>query len=264
MPVDERRINTVLQYALLLAGAEEERVHRNLGPIHLVKYVYLADLAYAQRNGGETFTGVQWQFHKFGPWSQTVNARIAPALASMGAEQHSFPSDYGDRDDWVRWCLRDEDLLRECERSLPPVIAMSLPPLVHRFLKDTPSLLDYVYRTPPMLVAAPGEYLEFAATERAKTPKADATKLRMDAISEKQRNRYRDRVRELQLQVKKRTEQGPALVNPMADARYDETFEKGVQWLDSLAGEQIEQREYVAEFSEDVWKSTARKGDDVS
>jgi hypothetical protein len=154
--------------------------------------------------------------------------------------------------------------LRECERSLPPVIAMSLPPLVHRFLKDTPSLLDYVYRTPPMLVAAPGEYLEFAATERAKTPKADATKLRMDAISEKQRNRYRDRVRELQLQVKKRTEQGPALVNPMADARYDETFEKGVQWLDSLAGEQIEQREYVAEFSEDVWKSTARKGDDVS
>jgi hypothetical protein len=263
MPVDERRIDILIQYALLLAGTEEERVHRDLGPIHLIKYVYLADLVYAERNDGQTFTGVRWQFYKFGPWSQTVNSRIAPALALIGADQHNFPSDYGDREDWVRWCLRDDARLREWEKAVPAVIAMALPRLVHRFLKDTPSLLDHVYRTSPMLTAAPGEYLDFSPAERRETQKAEGTKLRMDSISEKQRKRYRDRVRELQLQMKKRSEQRPALVNPMADARYDETFEKGIQWLDGLAGESMGQREYVAEFSDDVWKSASRKGDDV-
>jgi hypothetical protein len=264
MPVDERRIDILIQYALLLAGAEEERTHRDLGPIHLIKYVYLADLVYAERNAGQTFTGVEWNFYKFGPWSQTVNARVAPALASIGADQYNFPSDYGDRDDWVRWCLRDETRLEECEKAIPPVVAMALPPLVHRFLKDTPSLLDHVYRTPPMLKAAPGESLDFNSAERDEKPKAHAAKPRMDAISEKQKKRYRDRVRQLQLRLNKRTEQHPSLVNPMADARYDDTFEKGIQWLDSLAGDRIEQRDYVAEFSDDVWKSAARKGDDVS
>ena len=263
MPVDEKRIDTLIQYALLLAGTEEERTHRDLGPIHLIKYVYLADLAYAERNDGQTFTGIQWQFHKFGPWSQTVNGRIAPALASIGADQRNFPSDYGDREDWVRWGLRDEHRLKEWEKAVPPVIAMALPRLVHRFLKDTPSLLDHVYRTPPMLTAAPGEYLDFSPAERGERQKAQAPKPRMDTISEKQKKRYRERVRELQLQLKKRAEQHPALVNPMADARYDETFEKGIQWLDSLAGEPIEQREYIAEFSDDVWTSEARKGGDV-
>lgn len=253
----------LIQYALLLAGAEEERAHRDLGPIHLIKYVYLADLAYAERNGGQTFTGIQWQFYKFGPWSQTVNARLAPALASIGADQYNFPSDYDDRDDWVRWSLHDEARLRESEKAIPPVIAMVLPRFVHRFLKDTPSLLDHVYRTPPMLAAAPGEYLDFTPAARDETQKAIATKLRTETISEKQKKRYRDRVRELQLEIKKRTGQPAALVNPMANARYDETFEKGVQWLDSLAGEPMGQGEYVAEFSNDVWKSAARKGDDV-
>jgi hypothetical protein len=264
MPVDEKRIDILIQYALLLAGAEEERTHRDLGPIHLIKYVYLADLVYAQRNDGQTFTGVEWKFYKFGPWSQTVNARVAPALASIGADQYNFPSDYGDRDDWVRWCLRDEIRLKEYETAIPPAIAMALPTLVHRFLKDTPSLLDHVYRTPPMLKAAPGEYLDFSAAERDEKPKAYLAKLRMETISEKQRKRYRDRVRQVQLELNKRTEQGPSLVNPMGDARYDDTFEKGIQWLDSLAGDPLEQREYVAEFSDDVWKSAARKGGDVS
>ena len=141
---------------------------------------------------------------------------------------------------------------------------MALPPLVHRFLKDTPSLLEHVYRTPPMLNASPGEYLDFNSAERDEKPKAHTATLRMDAISEKQKKRYRDRVRQLQLQLNKRKEQHPSLVNPMADARYDDTFEKGIQWLDSLAGDRIEQRDYVAEFSDDVWKSAARKGDDVS
>ena len=65
-------IDLLLQYALLVAGEEDEHTDRQLGPIHLIKYVYLSDLAFAERNDGKTFTGVNWQFYKFGPWSQAV------------------------------------------------------------------------------------------------------------------------------------------------------------------------------------------------
>lgn len=51
------KIDLLIQYAILIAGQEDEYPDRQLGPIHLIKYVYLADLAYAERNGGETFTG---------------------------------------------------------------------------------------------------------------------------------------------------------------------------------------------------------------
>jgi hypothetical protein len=65
------KIDLLIQYAILIAGQEDEYFDRQLGPIHLIKYVYLADLAYAEHNYGETFTGIDWQFYKFGPWSQT-------------------------------------------------------------------------------------------------------------------------------------------------------------------------------------------------
>ncbi len=55
--MDQDRIDHVIQLALLVAGREDDPFDRELGPIHLIKYVYLADLAYAERHGGETYTG---------------------------------------------------------------------------------------------------------------------------------------------------------------------------------------------------------------
>jgi len=85
------KIDLLIQYAILIAGQEDDYLDRQLGPIHLIKYVYLADLAQAERNCGETFTGIAWQFYKFGPWSQAVNERIEPALAAIGANKNHFP-----------------------------------------------------------------------------------------------------------------------------------------------------------------------------
>jgi hypothetical protein len=45
-----------LKYILAAAG-QEDYGNREVGPIHLINYVYLADLAFAERHGGETFTG---------------------------------------------------------------------------------------------------------------------------------------------------------------------------------------------------------------
>ncbi len=57
MPVAPSRVDLLLQYALLVAGEQDEFLDRQLGPIHLIKYVYLADLFHAKRNNGVTFTG---------------------------------------------------------------------------------------------------------------------------------------------------------------------------------------------------------------
>ena len=88
MSFDSSHADLIIQYALLLAGEEDERFDRQLGPIHLVKYVFLADLAHAKRHGGESFTGATWLFHNFGPWDVAVYERIDPAtqLQILGAQ----------------------------------------------------------------------------------------------------------------------------------------------------------------------------------
>ena len=93
--LDVSKIDKVIQFALALAGQEDDFKDRSLGPIHLVKYVYLADLIYAERKG-DTFTGVEWKFHNFGPWSLEVFSRIDPALAAIGAERKALPSSFSE------------------------------------------------------------------------------------------------------------------------------------------------------------------------
>lgn len=262
MPVHQERIDALIQYALLLAGEEEDYADRALGPIHLIKYVYLADVAYASRHEGETFTGVEWQFYKFGPWSQAVNERIPVALTALGADRQVFESDYRDRDDWTRWSMRDQHRLNDCERGLPLQIRLVLPKLVHKFLKDTPALLDFVYRTPPMLEAAPNDYLDFsnAASQLLEKP---TTELRIDDVSEKRKKKYRERVQELRARLKQKEREPSELVQLVSAPRFDETYENGVQWIENLAGEELVSGQLTAEFSDDVWKSVTRKGGDV-
>jgi hypothetical protein len=181
----------ILQYALLLAGQEDDYFNRQLGPIHLIKYVYLADLAFARRNHGETYTGVDWRFYKFGPWSQAVNARIEPALGVLQADCKVFESDYEERDDWVRWNKQDYCLLGELEKRIPSCITVDLRRNVHKFLKDTPALLDFVYKTKPMLSAAPNEVLDFSlAIEGSLKEQQKPQPLRMEALSAKKQKKF--------------------------------------------------------------------------
>ena len=264
MPVDLSRIDLLVQYALLVAGEGDDLFERQLGPIHLVKYVYLGDLAYAQRNNGETFTGIEWKFHNFGPWSNTVHERIAPALQAIGADKRTFESDYDEKSDWFRWSLRSDDLLTTKERSLPAAVTIQLRPVIRKFGKDTSSLLNHVYRTAPMLEAAPGEVLDFRLAVKSK-PKAEAgsTTLRMETLPERKKKAFKERMTELQKSVSTRASRKAGLINPVKNARHDDIYQDGVAWLDQLAGERFTPGEKVAEFSPDVWKSTTRKGSDV-
>lgn len=259
MPINQRHIDTVLQYSLLAAGDEDDRFDRQLGPIHLIKYVYLADLFYARRHEGETYTGIDWIFYKFGPWSQEVNARIEPALSAIHANKNQFQSNYEDKEDWIRWDLSDDELLNRKERELPPVITMYLKREIHKYLKDTPSLLDYVYKTKPMLAAAPGERLDFSLLLEDRDLHEQGA-LRVDSISNKKKKLLKQRIAQLRGSEKQARSR---LINPVSRPRYDDVYSDGMAWLDSLAGDEFSEDERNVEFSDDVWKSSTRKADDV-
>ena len=45
--------------------------------------------------------------------------------------------------------------------------------------------------------------------------------------------------------------------------RPDNVYYESIAWLDGRADKPFSEGEYIVEFSEDVWKSAARKGQDV-
>jgi hypothetical protein len=259
--MDIRRIDKIIQYSLLVAGDEDDFFDRQLGPIHLIKYVYLADLDYAASHNGETFTGVKWQFYKFGPWAQEVNSRIEPALLCINADKKIFPSDYEDRDEWVRWTATDDSFKKELERELPLVIKSTLRRDVHRFGKATPELLSYVYSTKPMLCAAPLEFLDFS---NLKIPAKNLSQAQSNdkSLSLKKQKTLKANLQNLRIQNVERlsAKRKHSLVKPPISPRYDEVYFEGLKWLDSLAGEKLQEGEKGVSLSDSIWKSSLRAG----
>ena len=264
MSFETSRADLIIQYALLLAGEADDRFSQQLGPIHLIKYVYLADLAHARRADGNSYTGATWRFHHFGPWDAAVYQRVEPAVQAIHAEQITLQSDFGEQD-WIRYRLNDSQALDEIERKIPGSIALPLRQQVRKFLGDTPSLLDYVYKTQPMLHAAPAEQLDLslACIEVCLAPGNDEAEhiLRMEQLSNKKRKQFHRRIRKIhESHIAK-----PELMNPVKTPRYDKIYACGIAWLEELAGRpQLESSELVAEFSDDVWNSSTRNGEDVS
>jgi hypothetical protein len=259
--MDVSRLDELLQFILAAAGQQDEHRDRELGPIHLIKYAYLADLAHAEVHGA-TFTGTQWQFYHFGPWSPAVLDRIDPALESVGAVKRTIAS--AKYDDFVRYSLVDERLLERLDAHLPSVVVSTVRHAVREFASDTPSLLRHVYVTRPMLLAAPGELLTFEAappypTEQELTQSTDA------ALSWKARKQKRERFVTRRDQIRARlaaaAEQKPAAIVP--PPRYDDTYFEGLRALDELAGPSPAPMEAEAVFPADIWKSPMRRDPDV-
>lgn len=155
--MDPARIQAVFGYALAVAAQGDDPRDRELGPIHLLKYLYLADLARAQTHEGESYSGVDWRFHKFGPWAVEAFQQVPPARAHIQAECRKFTSRY--QADTLRWRV-PADRLERCEAGLPREVARSVAAAVRAFGSDTSALLHHVYRTPPMLQARPGDPLD--------------------------------------------------------------------------------------------------------
>ena len=71
-------------------------------------------------------------------------------------------------------------------------------------------------------------------------------------------------MRALRARHKNKRKKGSKLINPVKNPRYDDVYHEGMAWLDNLAGPQFAEGEYTVEFSDEVWKSATRKGEDVS
>lgn len=260
--MNQDRIDHIIKLCLA-AAADRDWNERELGPIHLVKYVYLADLLYAEKHGGETYTGAPWIFYHFGPWSPEVFERVVPAVQDLGAIERSMPSQYGDKD-WVRWRVDDSSLADSLARDLPLELGVVLPSLVKRFGGDTYTLLNDVYLTNPMLKAAPNERLDFTPpeTEDDSNIALEEPPQALPKLSVKKRREWEAKRDALRQRVKARAQemdrlktQQTATANPSI---YDDVFFEGVQWLDSLTGEPVEQSRGRLIVDDSVWKSSAR------
>lgn len=91
----------------------------------------------------------------------------------------------------------------------------------------------------------------------------ESRKLRFDKLSARKKKRLRKRLRSLRDQRKVQPTKTHDLIGPRPKPRYDEVFEEGVAWLDELAGPKLVEGSFTAEFSDDVWNSPTRKGNDV-
>ena len=255
MAIDKKKIDLIVQYALLIAGQEDDFASRMLGPIHLLKYVYLADIYHAEKNNGESFSGASWQFYNFGPWSPSVHNRIDLATAAIMAQKYTYNSNYSD-DDVIRWSKSDDDVLERLSSEIPSSITIRLKNNIRKLGKDTERLLDFVYKTEPMLNASPNETLDLTLCKPLLIDDIrENIGLRVETLSNKKKKIFSQK-----LNCLKKNKKIDKKLKPVATSRIDDTFNTGVEWLESLAGESLQESRLIAKFSDDVWKSDTRKG----
>jgi hypothetical protein len=265
---DLDRVHNILQYALGVASQNDDWRSRELGPIHLIKYLYVADLAHAEAHNGETYTGIPWRFHKFGPWSEEAYHELEPALLSVNAEKKSIQGKF--EDDFIRWRNLDPDLPDVLMKALNVHVALAVRDAVRNFGADTEDLLHHVYQTEPMLNACPGEILDFTSAKAIKPKSEESSGGSSQLLSEGQKKRQKQRIARVQGKLKKRLElkrqkQAEKQFRSEQPApRYDDVYWEGVAWLDSISGEDIKEESFTASISSELWKSKARYDPDLS
>lgn len=264
LKIDINRIDLLLQYALVVAG-QDTGWDRELGMIHLIKYVYLADFAYAEKHDGQSYTGIPWRFYHFGPWAEEVYQRIEPALTAIDAEKKIIPNPR-DEKDVIRWIKSDDELFDRLGNQLDLIVMGCIQKDVRRFGADTPELLDFVYRTRPMVNAAPGEYLNFDIS-RSETVSEDRIQSvnTSKELTVRQKKRRKAALSDLKKRINARLdEKQKQRIACAAPPRYDEVFFDGIEWLNSGSEKPLDSGEYTAIISDEMWKSKARYDPDLS
>jgi hypothetical protein len=261
--MDTNKVDLLLQYVLAVATEADNLFSRRLGKIHLLKYVYLADLAHAEKHG-TTFTNAPWRFYHYGPWDAEICNRADPVLEHLNAEKFIWQSTNYDNDS-VRWSIDPEDaqlLIRDLDRKLPLHITLALRRAVREFGNDTSALLHHVYTTAPMLHAAPNQFLDFSIIKAASTPVAhepDEAEAREPTAKELKRRK------ETMLKLKEKVQSSlsapksgmrkPPAIKPI----YDDVFVNGARQMDALAGPSPDGLAGEAALSDDIWISEGRK-----
>ena len=253
---NDKNIENLIKYVLLTAGEEDSFFERSLGPIHILKYLYLADYYYAMRSQGLTYTGIEWKFHNFGPWSLPTFQMIEPTLLGAGATHSLYSSKFGE-EDAVRWSLINGDLLAQIKQQIPPSITRKLNSCIRKFKKDTEELLNFVYNTEPMRNAAPRERLDFSVLTFDGEISGDDS-LKIHSLSKKKLSKFKERISSLKDKQKaglfKKTDVPQLVTTP----RYDDIYEAGLAALQESELDEDTSKRLQGRFMSNIWKSPIR------
>jgi hypothetical protein len=227
-----------------------------------MKLLYLADWAYSRAHSGDTLTGIPWVFFHFGPWEATLDPYLKATVPSLGASERRFPAPEdkeGYRWSFPRGHMADQIFLN-LDQTLPSDATRTIARAVNDFGSSTYALLDFVYRTPPMLVTAPHQPIDFKKAfqeyyaERGGTdPVAAVSPALADLSATKQRRRLEAR--------RQRMQEALGATEPLIweEPILDEVFQEGTAWLDGLCGVALGPRQGQMQIDASVWNSSMRR-----
>ena len=152
--------------------------------------------------------------------------------------------------------------IRRDGATIPPLISAHIKRDVHTFKNDTPSLLEHVYATKPLLFAAPGDFLDFSIVAKQNFETLDKPIPAIDKLSASKRQLLKKRSKAAQKRINENfISRRKSFVSGRYKPKYDDVYYEGVDWLDSLAGSEMPiDEELTVVFSDDVWNSEARRG----
>lgn len=245
--MDVEKLDLAIQYALACARDNEDWRDRSLCTTELIKYVYLADLAHAERHG-ETFTGAPWHFHHFGPWAREVADRLDPATKAIGGETQDFDAGAGRG---RRFKVIDGGLKERLVMKLPPHVATAIRKHVKEFGSQARNgLLHLVYGTKPMKTATPGELLVFGK----RPPKTEGSVEK--PVSARKLKKLKAALADVRA---RRAEKAPRKLVRVGPPPIDKQF---AAFLEEISGGSVPEFEATAEIDPGFWKSSARTGEE--
>jgi len=136
-----------------------------LSTISLVKYLYLADLYYAEETGGQTLTGLPWIFYHYGPYCTDSFRVIDEAVTHGVINATNYESKYEEGAEYKWYSSVDE---YEPKIDIPTHVWLSLASNIANFA-ETRDLMNYVYfETAPMQHAKEKAPLDFSVARKIK------------------------------------------------------------------------------------------------
>ena len=254
-----QRVHNLIRYILAEARQNEEWAFRELGPIHLIKYMYLADMYYATENDGKTYTDIDWQFYHFGPWNLELYKEIPEAVKIIGADTRTFESLYAK--DGVRYSFKN-DLYDNSSTEVPLQICFLLNRDIRKFGSATNDLLHYVYTTPPMTNAMPGERLTFGHIITLSRKSADTAS--SSDLTTREKKKRMQHILEMREKIAKRCEENKKNQITPSPPRYDEVFFHGAMELDrEFECPPLNNQRGVLHVTKEAWFGNWRKDNDL-
>ncbi len=192
-----------------------------LSTLALVKFLYLADLFYAEETGGKTLTELPWIFYHYGPYCTESYRAIDDAVTRGFINAKSYQSKYekGEEYKWYSSIEKDEPQL-----EVPVHVWASLSGAIAKF-EDTRDLMSYVYfETAPMQQAQERAPLDFSHAKKIK-PENPIVMNMLSAKKIRKAQEIMHKIRETRTKKGAVSYAGPQPV-------YDESYYKFTETLD--------------------------------